>query len=451
MNAAEKLSAFLMKGKLENVPEETVIFTKQLLFKTVAGMLAGTRSLAGERIINYFRKEKLAEEVGVIGYDFKTSLEKAVLMNGISSHTSELEDDVFPSAVSDITLFPVIFPLAEKLKLTGKEFLEACIYGFEVLNRIGIFAIASRGTDGLPYYGPVGAAAISAKALRLTEKQAQSAIGIAIGRAAGNLTNFGTDAHYLQSAFACRDGLDASLCAKEDMTGGPFIEKWLGDLLEGTPLDFSPMTTGLGKAPWFIHKIWVKKYPCCFLTHRQLDILSTLIKKKNFSWSEVASIEVEAGPLDAPLCDRPSPKTADDAKFSFQHVLSAMMLDGGISINTFTPEKVNDPQYIESRKKISVKVHEEWPKEIQSGVAKVSVILKSGKTLSGEMAQPFGGEKLPLTHQQFVDLFDIYTQGILTAENGKKVVDIIMNIEKYQDLNKLNRLLQQNLMPRKKS
>ena len=446
MNAAEKLSAFLVKGRLENVPEETVIFIKQLIFKTVAGMLAGTRSLAGERIINYFRKEKVAEEVSVIGYDFKTSLEKAVLMNGISSHTSELEDNVFPGAVSDITLFPVIFPLAEKLKLTGKEFLEACIYGFEVMNRIAIFAIASKGLDGLPYYGPIGAAAISAKALRLTERQAQSAVGIAIGRAAGTLTNFGTDAHYLQSAFACRDGLDAGLLAKADMTGGPLIEKWLGDLFEGVPLDFSPMTTDLGKAPWFIHKIWVKKYPCCFLTHRQLDILSTLKKEKNFSWSEVASIEAEAGPLDGPLCDRPSPKTVDDAKFSFQHVFAAMMIDGAISIDTFTPEKVTDPQYIESRKKISVKVHKNWPRVIQSGVAKVSVILKSGKVLSGEMEQPFGGEKLPLSHQQFVDLFNKFTKGILTSENGNKVINIIMNIEKYKDLKELNNIITAGLI-----
>lgn len=446
MSVAEELSNFLVNGKLEDVPEETVIYVKELMLKTVSGMLAGSRSVAGKRIVEYFRKgDCCTGDVGVAGYDFKTSLEKAVLMNGITAHCSELEDNCFPGAVSDISVFPIILPLAEKLNLSGKKYLEACIYGLEVMNRIGQFAIASKGLDGLPYYGPLGVTATVAKGLSLTETQTQSALGIAIGRAAGTLTNFGTDAHYLQSALCGRDGLEAGLLAQADMTGGPLIEQWLTNLFERALLNFGRMTDHLGKRPWYIHKMWVKKYPCCFLTHRQLDILGTLLKEHNFKAEDVESIMVECGPIDA-TCNRPEPKTVDDAKFSFQHVLSAIMLEGAITINTFIPEKLTDEKYIEYRKKIAVTVHGDWPMETQSGVAKVTVKLKNGKVMSGEMDQPFGAEKFPLEHQQFVDLFNEYTEGILSKGDRERVIDIIMNIEKYEDLKELDDIITKEII-----
>jgi len=48
----------------------------------------------------------------------------------------------------------------------------------------------------------------------------------AIGRAGGALINFGTDAHYLESAFACRDGYLAALFAKKGMSYHAVGYRW---------------------------------------------------------------------------------------------------------------------------------------------------------------------------------------------------------------------------------
>lgn len=80
-----------------------------------------------------------------------------------------------------------------------KEFVEASAAALEVVNRVVVEAI-------------------------------KSAMGIAISRASGFIANFGTDAHYLVSAIACRDGYLAVALAQRGMTGTSNIEGWLASL-----------------------------------------------------------------------------------------------------------------------------------------------------------------------------------------------------------------------------
>ena len=131
----EQLADFTTKTKLEEVPKETIDFVKGLVLKTVAGMLAGTAYPAGKKVTEFIRARKQTPEVGVIGCRFKTSPWEAVLAHTIFAHASELEDDRFGAhggASWDITVLPVTFALAEKYRLSGKEFLEASIVGLEV-------------------------------------------------------------------------------------------------------------------------------------------------------------------------------------------------------------------------------------------------------------------------------------------------------------------------------
>ena len=58
-------------------------------------------------------------EIWVIGAGVRCELEDAVFINGITSHAAELEDDQFPSATSDITIFPVIDPETGKTLENG--------------------------------------------------------------------------------------------------------------------------------------------------------------------------------------------------------------------------------------------------------------------------------------------------------------------------------------------
>ncbi|MDI6878684.1 MAG: MmgE/PrpD family protein, partial [Desulfitobacteriaceae bacterium] len=369
------------------------------------------------------------------GCNTLSSLEASIFVNGLFAHAAELEDDQFPSATSDITVFPVTFPMAEKFKLSGKRFIEASAIGLEVMNRIGMFTLTSLGITDLPFYGILGATASAAKILDLDEAEITSALGIAIGRAGGALINFGTDAHYLESAFACRDGYLAALLAKKGMTGGQNIEVWLNTLHQNK-VDINAVTKDLGSGKWLVHNIWVKKYPCCFLTHRQIDMLMLLAKEHHLQPENVTLVKVDVGPIDG-TCDRPNPKDIEDSRFSLQHILAGVLLEQDVTYGTFTQAKIAGSAFKQTRDKIKVVVHKDWPNEFNSGIARIAVTVNDGSVYEMRLEQPLGGSKNPLTRAESVNLFNKYTEGILPKQQANKVADWILDLEDIQDVSRI--------------
>jgi 2-methylcitrate dehydratase PrpD len=433
MALIDTLVEFVYDTAYKDIPEPTVTFTKQLLSKIVAAMLNGTKTRAGRRTMEYVKSMKGPGEVGVVGGGFRCSLDEAVLINGMTAHAAELEDDQFPSATSDITVFPVILPLAEKLQLTGKDVIESSALGLEIMNRIGMFPLSSKGITDLPFYGVIGAAITAGKALKLKPDQVKNAVGISMGKASGFIVNFGSDAHYIESAGACRDGLMAAQMAEKGMSGNPDLEKWLSDLHRGLSINTSEITRGLGDSPWRVHEIWVKKYPCCFLTHRHIDMMSSILTDPEFSCANIHKVEIDVGPVDY-TCNRPEPKDSEDARFSFQHIMAALMLDGDIDSHHFSEDKLTDKKFEVARKKVSVINHPDWSPEFMSGVANIKVTLNNGKLIEKECAQALGGPDNPLSEKQFSDLYRKYTKVILNAEDAERIWGIISNLEEYDDL-----------------
>ncbi|WP_027417357.1 MmgE/PrpD family protein [Aneurinibacillus terranovensis] len=435
MAIADVISKFILETNYEDIPAKTIEFTKELALKTMAGMIAGSKTESTKKIIEYAKMNLGAPEVGVIGCDFKSSLETAIFVNGYTSHAAELEDDQFPSATSDITVFPVTFALAERLHLTGEQFLEASALGLEVMNRLGMYSLTPIGVTDLPFYGVIGAAVATAKALSLDHEQIKSAIGIAIGRAGGYISNFGTDAHYLESAIACRDGYLAAVFAKNGMTGGTNIEQWLTNLLQGRDYDLSQITNGLGET-WFIHNIWIKKYPCCFLTHRQIDMLRQIKKEKNIDPKDVDLIQLEVGPIDG-TCDRPNPVDIEDSRFSLQHILSGVLLEEDMHYGIFSEAKIADERYQQMRSRVKVKINEDWPREFNSGIAHLTLTLKNGEQHEMRLKQAFGGPESPLKREEHIDIFKLYTAGKLPDENIRDLYESILSLENLSDVGRV--------------
>ncbi len=435
MPVADQIAKFVAETTYDDIPRETVSFVKHLSSKIIAAMLLGSTTQAGIKTADYVKSKQGLAEVGVMGGGFRCGLEDAVFVNGITSHAAELEDDQFPSATSDITVFPVIFPMAEKLGLTGKEVITASALGLEIMNRVGMFPLSFKGYTDLPFYGVIGAAVTAGKALNLDPEQLKRALGIAMGRAGGFIVNFGTDAHYIESAGACKDGLMAALFAQSGMTGNPNIEKWLHDLYAGheDEIDIQEIVEGLGGSDWRVHEIWVKKYPCCFLTHRHIDMMLDILTEQKLSYDEIRQVEIDVGPVDN-TCNRPHPKDTEDARFSFQHIMAALMLDGDIESHHFTPQRLSDPRFQTVWPKVSVTNHPGWPPEFMSGVARITVSLKSGDRVIKEKQQALGGPQFPLTQDQFKDLYRKYTKDVLTPDDMEETWEMISNLEQIEDL-----------------
>jgi len=431
---ADALVKFITKTGFEDIPRPTLEFVKGLALKTASGILAGSIMPTGRKMRASLKDRNSKPEAGIMGCGFKASLWEAVFAHTIFAHQSELEDDRFGGGASwDITVFPITFSLAEKLALSGKRFLEASAIGLEVHCRTCLFPSEHIGLQILP--GAIGPAAAAAKALQLDEERTASALGLSMSAAALSFLNFGTDAHYFESAMQSLQGLMAGEMAGAGMSGNPAIGKFLSYLLGRDKVKPEAIIEDLGKR-WILEEIWVKKYPCCFGTHRQTDILLELMRDNKLTYEQIDRVEVHISKVDK-ILDRPEPKNLGDLQFSFQHVLSAAMMDNDVNLGHFTPERVNDEALKAAREKVKVSVHYDWPSGTMQSPAVINLILRDGRTLTKERQYAVGAPDEPLTKDQFRHLYHKFTQGILSDKQIDHTADQILNIERLDNVETL--------------
>lgn len=438
MEITRALAQFAIETKYEEIPREVLEFTKGLTLKTVAGMLAGSHKPSGRKVAGLVRDRKLPGEVGVLGSNFKTSLWEAVFLNSFFAHASELEDDRFGEGASwDITVIPVLISLAEELRLSGKALLEALVVGLEVHARTCLFSVEPLGLVMVP--GAVGPAVGAARALGLTIEEAVSAVGLAMSGVPLSMVNFGTDAHYFESALQSLQGIIAAEMAKRGMTSNPNIGAYMSKLLGEDKVAPERMVEGLMQR-WWLCETWIKKYPSCFATHRQIDALIDLRKKHSLSYQDVAAIEVHISPADE-ICNRPDPKTEGDLQFSFHHVLACAMLDGDVNLGHFTEGAISSQRFKEMRTKVKAILHPDWSPVVFGEPARIIVRMKDGREFSRERRSAIGSPDEPLTMEQFRELYSKFTRGVLSESQISRTAEGLLNLERFNNVAELVEML----------
>jgi 2-methylcitrate dehydratase PrpD len=253
------------------------------------------------------------------------------------------------------------------------------------------------------------------------------------------IPNFGTDAHYFESALQSLQGIVAAEMAKEGMNSNPDIAGYLSSLLGKEKVIPEKIVEDLGST-WVLRNIWIKKYPCCFLTHRHIDVLLELRNQHDLSDEQVKEIEIHISPSDE-ICNRPEVKTVGDLQFSYQHILSSAMLDGDLNFTHIDSDIIGNPAYKEARAKVTVNFHPDWSNIYMEEPAQVIIRTKDGKEYSSERMHPIGSPKEPLSMKQFGALFSKFTRGILADEHIEKTAEALRNLETLNDVEELMDIL----------
>jgi 2-methylcitrate dehydratase PrpD len=433
-----QLAKFAVQTKYGDLPPEVLRFTKGLILKTVAGMMAGSIKPSGRKMAEFIKSQRLPEVVGIMGSNFKTSLWEAVFLHAYFAHASELEDDRFNGGISwDITVIPLLFPLAEKLNMSGRDLLAAITVALEVHIRTCSFSAEHLGLVMIP--GAAGPAVGAARALGLDVNGTAAALGLSLSGVPCSMISFGTDAHFLESALQSLQGIIAADMAKMGLTGNPDVGFFLTNYLGKERVKPEKIVENIGKE-WLIPEIWIKKYPCCFLQHRHIDAIIELRNTHHLSFDDVESIEVHASPPEM-LCDRPDPKTEGDLQFSFQHSLSSAMLDGDVNMQHISEEAVSDKRLAAARSKVKIVLDPKLPQAFFGAPAKVNIRMKDGRTFSGQRNLPIGHPKEPLSQEQYLHLYSKFMKEILPDGLVSRTADMLMNLEKLPDMKELLNIL----------
>jgi len=436
----KRLIQFACETKYEDIPQEHLDFAKILTMKGVTAMVAGSRKPSGQKFAEMIKDRQLPEQIGVFGSNFKTTKWEAVLSNAYFAHACELEDDrltLTPTGGSswDCTVIPPLVTLAADIGLSGKALLEAVTLGLEVHCRTCFAKVGPKDLSMIP--GAVGPAVGVAKAMGLSVDETAMAAGIALSGVPLTKVNFGTDTHFLESALCSLHGVIAAEMAQRGMTGNPDVGLYM--LNYGGKEPPERMLERLGDYWWF-REIWVKKYPVCFHTHRQIDALLDLKREHNIAYEDVEAVEVDMTHGEAHV-NRPDPKTEGDCQFSLRHVLGCAILDGDVNLSHATPTAGDDPRLKAAREKVKQIFHDVHPEGRWIDPARVTIKMKDGRVFTKERRYIIGSMEEPLTLEQVRGLYEKFTKGVLPEDIIKKTGDSLMNLENLSDLDQILDLL----------
>lgn len=349
----QKLAEFVIEKSHAEVPQEALAGARDALIDTIGCALAGTSEEACRIVVRHLRTQGGNAQATVWGSGLKTTASNAAFANGIFSHALDYDDTQsnlrgHPSAA----LVPAIVALGEHMRASGRDALAAYAIGLEVAGKLGrAFGDGHylHGWHATATVGVFAAAAAAGRLLGLSVEQLRHALGIAASESSGLVRNFGTMTKPFNAGHAAKNGVTAALLAKEGFTADTSIFDGKDGFLstygggDGQPLD--ELLARLAQ-PWEVIRpgLFFKRWPCCYCNHRSIGGLLQMIGEHHLTPDEIEAVEIGFPPGSDTALIASDPRTGLQGKFSIEYVAAATLLDGKVTLESFTDEQVNRPE-----------------------------------------------------------------------------------------------------------
>jgi 2-methylcitrate dehydratase len=291
---------------------------------------------------------------------------------------------------------------------------------------------------------------VSGKILDLSEEQMVHAIGISachnltLGAVtAGNLTMMKNTV----DPFSTQSGIFAALLAQKGYKGPAHVidgKEGLAETLSNNEFNFNVLTDDLGDS-FRITRCSMKAFPTEALTHSPISAVIKIMKANQIDKKDIGQVTIRTVARAADILSDPSkydPRTRETADHSLPYCLAATIVDGTVTPESFKEDKILDPELRSYLKKIKVVADPDYEKTFPE-LKKAGVEIKTvnGNSFQLEVDYPLGDYREPMDDDTLFAKFD----SMVTPETGKekrdKLVEMILNLEKLDDISNLTNLL----------
>ncbi len=401
MTVTAQLVHYILDSRPEDIPQDVHHEARRALLNIVGCALGGAEHPAMGIAIEALGPYSGRPTCAVLGRAERFDPLFASLLNGISSHVHDYDDTLPKNYIhASSPVASALFAYAGVNKVSGPDFLQAFILGFEVVSRIGNATYPAHYDAGWHSTGSIGvfgAAVAIGKLLRLDAERMTYAIGLAATQAAGLREMFGSMAKGFHPGRSAQSGYMAALLAEKGFTSGRFP-------LEG-PRGFAAVTAASYDLDRITDRLGVdfdlrvnayKPYPCGIVIHPTIDACSQLREKHALTADSIDGVELRVAPLVKDLCDKKFISAGLEGKFSIYHAAAIGLGRGRGGLAEFTDEAVNDP-VLRALRGATEAVGD--PAISEDGVA-VVVRLKDGRTVRMHLEASLGNLKRPLSDAQ---------------------------------------------------
>ncbi len=328
----------------------------------------------------------------------------AAFANGGLGNIHEM-DDIHRTSIlhPGPVVIPAVLAAAEARDLSPADFLGGVVRGYEALIRIG----RSVGPGHYANWhntgscGPFGAAAGVAFAIGLDRHGFMSALGNAGSTASGlwRCRHERVMTKHWHTARAAEDGLTAAIMAEKGMTGPAYILEGEQGFFAATAPDAMPTrVTADTDGPWLVYDTSFKPWAACRHAHPTIDAALAARDQLNGRADAIAALTIETYGDAIRFCDRPTPSSDVEAKFSLQHAAAVTLVSGAPQLDDFGAARRDDPETAGLRSKASVAlsqpIEDAYPDHYG---AAITVTLTDGQTRRFAAADATGDPARPMT------------------------------------------------------
>jgi 2-methylcitrate dehydratase PrpD len=428
--------------KYEDISEEARHAAQRAIIDTIAVILAGSTEEGVKLTAAVAEAEGGVATCHVLGTRTRTSTSLAALVNGTAAHALDYDDTQsnvigHPSAV----IVPAALAVAEAVNASGPDLIEAYVAGLEVMGKAG------RMLGHVPYnfgwhmtsvVGPLGAAAAAGKLMGLGPEELQVALGIAASQSSGSRQNFGTMTKPFHVGWAAHGGVIAAMLAAQGYTANrQMLTAPLGltTLFQGDARRWEPGTLGrpleiLGPG------LAMKQYPCCAGTHCALDATFECraeLAPEDIEVIERVEVRVHATGLVPLIYDWPT--TGLEAKFCLRYVVSAALIEGAITLDTFDDERIS--AYTPLMERVSIIVDQ----EVQERFADVTVHIAGREPVRRRVEEVQGSPSKPLSDAVLDDKFMDCARRAVQEDASLTALSSLRQLDRLDDVANLMKVL----------
>lgn len=444
MTLSETLADYVVGTSYDDLPAPVIARAKELVLDTLAVAWAGTESSGSDDMCAMVTEEGGRADATIWGFGARVPAASAAFVNGVTSAALDY-DSLHLAAMGHaaIVVLPVTMALAERERLSGREFLTAFVLGYEVLCRLGLSTRDFSGWFYTSMHGVFGGAAAGAKALGCDREGVVNAFGAALSHCGGtqqaiiekSLTK------RMQSAFAARNAVFCAQLAKRGV-GAPrdAFEGKFGFYAKYEKGDPGIVLAGLGTR-YELLATMTKKFPSCACNHAAIEAALRLGGDRAPAVVDIEHVETVISPFMARLVAAPynpvgNPQIA--AQFSVQYSVASALLRGRLGVREIQPASALDEAARSLAHRVRVVVDESRTDPAAMG-ALVRVRLRSGATLEREIVDLPGTVENPMTSADLQAKFAECTAlGVspLSATQASALSARVLAIEEVADMSR---------------
>jgi 2-methylcitrate dehydratase len=440
----EKLAHYATALRNRDLTPEAVRITEKLLLDTIGCAIGGYQSEPARIARRVAARSSSVPPARVWGSGEQSSIDAAAFANGVMVRYLDFNDTYMSQEVAHPSdAIPAILAVAEAQHASGKAALTAIVAMYEVF---ASFADAcnlfNKGFDhGL--YIALGATAGLGNLLGLDVERLGNAIALTCApnvplrqTRSGALTMWKGCA----AAAAARTSITAIELAMEGMTGPSAIFEGRHGVFDQVTGRFELAAFGGNGAPFAVERSGIKYFPTEYNSLVPLELILKLRAK--ISVEEVERIHVETYHFTyTEIGSEPEkwrPTTRETADHSLPYMLAVALMDGDISVASFSQERIRDPKLPPLMDRITISENLEFTQKAPASMeCRIELTTTRGERLVERGSYPKGHAKNPMGEAEVETKFRRLCTGRVSDDRADAIRGAVWSLEEKNDVSEL--------------